>query len=451
MRLGMRTALCAVLLMPSSALATSFNDFMPGARAMGMGQAYTAIADDPYAMFYNPAGTANTPYIQTSGSLGRLSSPMGPAAFGTFAYLRPFEPINTATVGAAYHLARQVGGADRDELMVHYAQEYRLPRVPLTKPMRVGGNFKVMNRQGISGEGVALGFDGSAQLRSGYGLTGSAGVRDFTTTAKIRPTLSFAAAYTWQRWLTLATDMRMRSSVTELHAGVEASFQQNLIQVRAGKGFQLDGMRQWAFGLGVNLSPMIIDFAAMLPQDRAGKGGGYQLSFTYKFGAPSYAGTFVGRAAAEAEALRTEIEQLRDRRKKAEADAKTADTRREISEGEQRVLQQRNRELQDEYLRLQKKRDEADYEAASAALREEAAKLNPPKPPMVRPAPPPRPVPPSWPKRRTIVPGDTLRTLAREYYGDANLWEKIYDANRDKIDRGLPQEGAEFTIPDPAK
>ena len=48
-----------------------------------------------------------------------------------------------------------------------------------------------------------------------------------------------------------------------------------------------------------------------------------------------------------------------------------------------------------------------------------------------------------------VKAGDTLRTMARRYYGDPNQWEKIYDANREKVERGLPSEGALLLIPAP--
>ena len=65
--------------------AVAFNDVFPGARAMGMGTA-SAIADDAFGLFYNPAGT-----------VGRMLSPKRPLSFATGVYLRPYEPINTAT------------------------------------------------------------------------------------------------------------------------------------------------------------------------------------------------------------------------------------------------------------------------------------------------------------------------------------------------------------------
>ena len=61
--------------------AVAYNDVLPGARAMGMGTAYSAIADDAFGLLYNPAGTANTPYVQGAGTMGRMLSPKGPLSY----------------------------------------------------------------------------------------------------------------------------------------------------------------------------------------------------------------------------------------------------------------------------------------------------------------------------------------------------------------------------------
>ena len=34
----------------------------------------------------------------------------------------------------------------------------------------------------------------------------------------------------------------------------------------------------------------------------------------------------------------------------------------------------------------------------------------------------------------TVVAGDTLRSIAQQFYGDENRWTRIFDENRDKID-----------------
>ncbi len=33
----------------------------------------------------------------------------------------------------------------------------------------------------------------------------------------------------------------------------------------------------------------------------------------------------------------------------------------------------------------------------------------------------------------TVVGGDSLSKIARHFYGDANQWQRIFEANRDKI------------------
>ena len=43
------------------------------------------------------------------------------------------------------------------------------------------------------------------------------------------------------------------------------------------------------------------------------------------------------------------------------------------------------------------------------------------------------PAPEAQARTYTVVSGDTLSKIAKHYYGDANEWPKIFDANRDKL------------------
>jgi nucleoid-associated protein YgaU len=48
----------------------------------------------------------------------------------------------------------------------------------------------------------------------------------------------------------------------------------------------------------------------------------------------------------------------------------------------------------------------------------------------------------------TVKSGDSLSKIAKHFYGDANKWHRIYDANKDKIKNpDLIHPGQEFTIP----
>ena len=441
-------ALLPVLLfiVAASARAAEYYDALPGARAMGMGNAFSAIADDAFGLYYNPAGTANTPYVQGAGTLGRYFSPKGPLAFASGAYLRPYERINTATVGASYLVERQLRGGDVDTLIANYGQELRVRQIPLSRPLKVGVNAKVLNTNAGGGakSKFAIGFDAGVIARAESGLAVSAVLRDMVTSAAHpRPAITLGGAYSWQRRYTIAADFKVRGGQAELYPGMEVAFHQGLLRVRAGRGVGIDGQSAIALGAGVNFSPVILDVAMSLPTAGLNRqGGGYQATLSYRFGAPSFAGQFVGQAAAKAEELRSQLLQLEDREKTLSQEAQTAETNKTVSESELRVLLKRVREAQDEYRALLKRNDELDYRAREkeAALRER---------PIDAPKPAPRPAPPVWPKRHVVEPGDTLRTLARKYYGDPNLWERIYDANRGKVDRGLPVEGATLVIPSP--
>ena len=57
---------------------------------------------------------------------------------------------------------------------------------------------------------------------------------------------------------------------------------------------------------------------------------------------------------------------------------------------------------------------------------------------------------PSQPETKTytVQKGDSLSKIAKQFYGDANEWRKIFEANKDTIkDPDLIHPGQELTIP----
>ncbi len=431
------------------ARAADFYDIGPGARALGMGMAYTAVADDPFGMFFNPAGMANTPYTQAAGDFGRLDSKEGPLTLNSFAYVRPFDPINTATVGLGYYGERQGNGDAADNVIFNYSQLLRAPAaLYLSRPLKVGGNFKILSVSPGPGSKshIGLGFDGGVMADSNYGLKGGLSVTNFATGVGLPyPIISLGAAYTWRQWLTFASDLRMRSGLLEFDPGVEASLDQGLLKLRLGRGFEMDGVNTLAFGFGVDFSPLVIDAAMTVPWDGTNKpGGGYEVSVNYKFGAPSFSGNFVGQAAADASSLTSDIARLTQQKKDLESQAQAAATNNQILEGDADVLQKRIGELKDEYRLMSREKDVMSYELEQSKLQ---IQMLTPKP--APPAPKKRASAPRWPKTHAVQEGDTLRSLAQRYYGDPDLWEEIYRANESKFNQGLPVPGAVLTIPAP--
>jgi nucleoid-associated protein YgaU len=64
-------------------------------------------------------------------------------------------------------------------------------------------------------------------------------------------------------------------------------------------------------------------------------------------------------------------------------------------------------------------------------------------------APPPPTAPAPEPRIYVVQRGDSLSKIAKQFYGDASEWRRIYEANRDLIkDPNLIQPGWKLTIPE---
>ncbi len=50
-------------------------------------------------------------------------------------------------------------------------------------------------------------------------------------------------------------------------------------------------------------------------------------------------------------------------------------------------------------------------------------------------------------RMHTVVVGDNLQSLAEKYYGDKSMWVKLYDANKDKLEKGTLEAGQTILIP----
>jgi len=478
---------------PAFAEAANFNDVLPGARPMGMGYAYTADSSDLYGMFFNPAGLAGAPFTQATASVGRLISPVGMLSMVTAAYSRPLPILPGATVGMGFLDIKQrldpgrFNGGEKSELLFHFSDTVNLQKYYIPKPVRLGGNFKVVVVNPAAAKNKAApGLDLGAQIEPGWNTTLGISVTDLTASLPVQnPSLNVGASYRWRSRVNLATDIRIRPGLTQVFPGLEADFYQRLLKLRLGKGLSLNGEDAIAIGAGINFSPLILDFAMTIPSNGVNRnGGGFQCSTTWKFGAPAFYGRFVGQAARRAEQLRSEIGELdresrdmRSRRDAAEADKTSLEGQVQAEEERLRELQQQSRDLEYE---LQRRRYDRDHPGPADPLSPapgssgsglpagidsettgsgrpaggDAGEVESSAPPQAA-APATKRAPrrsrSGFPKRHRVRPGDTLRKLAETYYGNAALWEAIYEANPDRIERGLPIEGKTLLIPSPER
>jgi len=205
-------------------------------------------------------------------------------------------------------------------------------------------------------------------------------------------------------------------------------------RARAGKGIALGGGKYLALGLGVNTLPWLIDLTWSLPWKGYNEDAGY-YGFTvgYRFGSRTFSDSLMADAARQVEALKTQLSELRAQRIALESSIASYTANKNMMETDLTLMQGRAREMEANIKNLELQTLEAQY-------KKETAK------PMKRYSPPP---PERWPKQHKAAAGETLRSIASKYYGNPNLWERIYEANEKSVSKGQPVEGAVFTIPAP--
>ena len=201
---GMRNAFLAVM-MSACAGATRAqdapkysNEFLAigvGARALGMGSAYTAVVNDVTSGYWNPAGLLG---VKGDLQVGVMHSEYF-AGIAKYDYIGLAKPIDSAsTIGFTFvrfgidnipntiDLIDPSGNIDYDRLtsfssadhafLISYARKLRVPG------LRVGGNAKVIYRRvGSFGRAWGFGLDAAAQLERDRWRF-SAVARDVTST-----------------------------------------------------------------------------------------------------------------------------------------------------------------------------------------------------------------------------------------------------------------------------
>ncbi len=423
-------SLATILLLSPILYAADFTYIQPGIRANSMGGAFSAVADDPYAIFYNPAGISTLTDLQISGEISRRMEASSPSGEIAAVYVRPQPDKENDVAILGIHSLRHGPNEKKDSLVVGYSTIDTLKY--FQKPIRWGGNFKIMRLATDGSNNLGIGFDAGVLLESDMGLRTALTLYDFNIgISKSMMTLTLGNSYRYKNTL-FALDLKTRGGYSEFFAGIEHTIMNGLLQLRAGKGLALNGVDYLAYGLGINVLPFTIDVIASIPwEGMHEKGGQYAIGVTYKFGGQTFSESLVGNASARLNSLKNQIENLRLKRMDLQTDIASYQVNKSIMQSDVVMMESTKRELEIRLQNLEIDIDNAQY------IKEE------PKPKKKRRI--KRVV--KWPKRYKIKHGDTLRSIASKFYGNPSLWETIYNANEKNISRGLPKTGKTFTIP----
>ncbi|MBI5744429.1 MAG: hypothetical protein HY952_07765 [Elusimicrobia bacterium] len=419
-------------LLPAAApAAVDFTFLKHGARANAAGSAISTSVNDTYAVFYNPANLTSLTETETRFETARRLAPLQ-VGEASLVYVRPVPDTDGKVAALGYYAIRQGGGSSMDSLSM--ATGKRTVFKYLQMPLYYGTAFKLVSLRTPAKGQLGIGFDAGVRLEANSGLATALTLTDMTMgTGKSLATVTLGNSYRTGAYRFMA-DLKARGSYSEFFLGAEHDMFNGLLQARAGKGVALGKGRYLALGLGVNVLPWTIDLGWSIPWAGYNENSGY-YGFTvgYRFGSRTFSEKLVGDAARQADTLKTQIDDLRVQRAALENSIATYRVNKGLLESDLTVMQGRMRET------------EANLKEVNLQLLEAQYKKEAPKP-VKRYVPPP---PERWPKLHKAAAGETLRSIAGKYYGNPNLWERIYSANEKNISKGLPVEGAILTIPPP--
>lgn len=341
--LGLRRAALTALLagMCAGRAMAAYVDVGVGARVSGLGNAYTAVADDVYSVYYNPAGLATIDRPEIGTSYAKLLTGLsdGSNLSNSFiAYAHPIDGGRRGTFGAAWNYYTLDGLYRESQLMASYGHGLFARTSP--DKYYLGGTLKYLNRSiggtpgasnGISNTGVATGvadpvlrgaskgnFDvdlgflwrvksrWTAGLMIQHVLEPNVG---FVESDPLGRNIKLGGAYKTP-FSTLTGDFRLLTapdgSIDKVIAFAAEKWLPTLLHgsfgVRGALATGSRDFRQMSFGLSYKISRMQFDYGFALPIGGLGltsTAGSHRLGLILRFGRAKQADAAFGEAILE--------------------------------------------------------------------------------------------------------------------------------------------------------
>jgi tetratricopeptide (TPR) repeat protein len=324
-RVGLRLiALISLLAAPARAAFTNLGN---GGRAPGMGDAFVAIADDVYAVYYNPAGLAQLERPQVSMSYSKHHVGLSDGSdLGTteLSYAHPLKKGRWGGLGTAYHRFALDSLYNESQLYVSWGK--RVWRRPSGGQLLAGLSMKYLTRGFSAGDEASnamnqLNATGQADpVLSGESGTSAIDIdagflyrfpRRFQVGLMIQhlnePDVGFAGSDKLGRnvrlglaykslWMNLTGEFRMDSAPDgskdkDVVLAAERFFPtltMGQFGVRSSLGF---GSRQWkqlTMGFSYRINKIQADYGFVLPIGSVkGTVGTHRVALGFHFGAPT--------------------------------------------------------------------------------------------------------------------------------------------------------------------
>jgi hypothetical protein len=299
-----------------------------GGRALGLGGAYTAIANDVTAGYWNPAGLSKLMYPQLTlmhderfGGLinydyGAVAIPVGANASLAFSAIR-LGIDNIANTDGAWIDANNDGIIQNNEINYNAITYYNTADWALylsyakkaNDRFSYGANLKFIRRDLGVTSATGVGFDVSAQYLIADKLALGANLQDITTTLVawnngtnelISPTLKLGSAYYIDAFdgrftpafdvdfrfegRTSASNAHIGKVSMDFHTGLEFDFKQ-LLALRAG----INELGSLNIGTGIHLPKFDIDYSFSKFDGAEHLGNTHRISLTFTLQAEQFA------------------------------------------------------------------------------------------------------------------------------------------------------------------
>lgn len=264
-----------------------------GARPLGMGGAFVALADDGTAAFWNPAGLGQLDKPQITSMVTRMSLDR---THHFVAYAHPFKSFAVVSFSWLNYGVTHIDGRDLlGQPTGDFSDAENAYLVSAGKKMGrsffIGGTLKLLNHRLADKKASGSGLDLGAMLRVGDTLrlgatiqninagirwkTGSRLEEEYLTTTKLGVALSPGVP-----WVNVVADVEMNEKQkTQYHLGVESWFKRMLVA--------RIGLNRSSFTAGgsvvVPMSAIHLELDYAFSPDILQQGGTHRVSILVKF------------------------------------------------------------------------------------------------------------------------------------------------------------------------
>lgn len=249
-----------------------------GARASAMSNAFTAVANDVSAIFYNPVGLSSNQKLQVMGMYSNLYGNMNGVNYGNFGVSKGFQS-GTFGLGVIYSKVSDIPyvnsltGGDgtyfSDNETAFYLSYSRL----VTGNVRVGANIKLISHtladESATGFGADIGvltkfneqFSGGLVFQDILAPKIKLGSRSDSYPGKIK----VGVAYKVIPALTISPEMNYTfDKSVQFNGGVEYNVYKDIISLRGGYNSVSTSP---SFGVGINYMDVHLDYSYNVNKD----------------------------------------------------------------------------------------------------------------------------------------------------------------------------------------